>query len=354
MTTVLDISKHQNKMDFKLALSRGIKGVMLRASYGSSKDTRFDSFARAAADEGLSVGAYFFATWHYDSVSPNFETAKKNAESQTKTALSFLEGKKITAPVAVDLELEKTAVMKFSKAELTELTKIALETIKKAGYTPMLYCSVSWLYDRLDKELLNCPLWVAYYFKGAKKDSFPDTKYGRLLEKLSGNLALWQHSSEGDGKYFGAASERVDENFCYNEKLFGFGCNATSSAPETNEKKSLYTVKIKTGSWYVRKLYSTASTPIKIINGGVQLQASQKKNGWYYLTVHKGWIGPAAVESSFYNNTKTATHKVTKGDTLTKIAAKHGKTVDEIVTLNKKNYPKITRDYIQTGWILKV
>lgn len=48
------------------------------------------------------------------------------------------------------------------------------------------------------------------------------------------------------------------------------------------------------------------------------------------------------------------TYKVKSGDTLTAIAKKYSTTVDKIVADNKKTYPKITRDYIQVGWTLKV
>lgn len=47
-------------------------------------------------------------------------------------------------------------------------------------------------------------------------------------------------------------------------------------------------------------------------------------------------------------------HKVVKGDTLSAIAKKHGTTVAKIVAANKKKYPKITANYIVTGWTLVI
>lgn len=354
MVKILDISKHQGNMNFTKAKASGIEGVMLRFAYGDSKDTKFEEFYKKALSEGLSVGGYFFATFHYASLSPNFEAAKKNALSQTKKAISYLSGKKITAPVAVDIELESGAELKFSPEQLTELVNISVSEIKKAGFKPLVYSSVSWFFDRLDYEKITCPLWVAYYYKNAQKDSFPETRYGLLLSQLKGRMALWQFSSKGNGKTYGAGSEYVDENFCYDEKLFGIGEKTVTPTVKEPESKSLYTVKIKAGSWYVRKLYSTTSQPLKVISGSVGLQASNKKNGWFYLPAHKGWIGPAAVESSVYNNSKTKSYTVKSGDTLTKIARKFSSTVEKILSKNKKKYPKITRDYIQVGWVLEI
>ena len=51
---------------------------------------------------------------------------------------------------------------------------------------------------------------------------------------------------------------------------------------------------------------------------------------------------------------ETTTHKVKRGDTLGEIAKEHGTTVADIVAANKAKYPKITADYIQTGWTLTV
>lgn len=51
---------------------------------------------------------------------------------------------------------------------------------------------------------------------------------------------------------------------------------------------------------------------------------------------------------------KQITHTVKSGENLTVIANKYKTSIDKIVRDNKKKYPKITRDYIQTGWKLKV
>lgn len=52
--------------------------------------------------------------------------------------------------------------------------------------------------------------------------------------------------------------------------------------------------------------------------------------------------------------TKTTTHKVVTGDSLSKIAAKYGTTVDEIVRDNRAVYPKIKSNFIIRGWVLRV
>jgi LysM repeat protein len=51
---------------------------------------------------------------------------------------------------------------------------------------------------------------------------------------------------------------------------------------------------------------------------------------------------------------KLQNYVVKRGDTLTKIANQFGTTVDTILANNKKTYPKMTRNFIMVGWILRV
>lgn len=299
MVEVLDISKHQGSADFKAMKDRKIKGAMLRLAYGNSKDSKFEEFYQNAVKNSMPVGVYVFATWHYKSVSKDFNEAKKNALSQTKNALEFIKGKKISA-FAIDMELEKGCETKLSKAELTEILNLCICEIFDAGLMPLVYSSVSWFYDKFNASSLKCDFWVAYYYNNAKKGEFPDTRYGRLMGNLRGKIALWQYTSTLDGRYYGVGSKCVDGNFLFINEIFESKTKQPQKSPAKTEK-SLYTVKLNKGKWYVRKSGTMSSKALKIIDGGVTLQASQKKNGWYYLVAYKGWVGPKAVESAVFN-----------------------------------------------------
>lgn len=352
---VIDISKHQGSMNFADAKKNKIKAVMIRAAYGDTKDPKLDEFYNGAKSAGLSVGAYIFATWHYSGISKNFEQAKENAVKQTRSAIRHLSGKVMTAPVAVDLELEQGYRTNLTKYQLTAALSLALEEIKKAGFTPAVYASASWLEDKIDPFAIKAPIWAAYYYEKAERTPFPDTRYGKVLKNLSGRIFLWQYSSRGDGRLYGASSDRIDLNFSYNDSLMGISKDNSDEVPLPKPpKKQLYTIKIRTGSWYIRKRNTVDSEPLHILRGGITTDASQKKNGWFYITEYKGWIGPAAIESSVYNQPNAVYHTVKQGETLTGIAALYGTDISAIIAKNKSAYPKITPDYIQTGWRLKV
>lgn len=56
-------------------------------------------------------------------------------------------------------------------------------------------------------------------------------------------------------------------------------------------------VKIKGGTWNVRKNAGTSYTVIGVIKGGNEIRYTRRsENGWYYLPTYGGWVSPKAVE----------------------------------------------------------
>ena len=69
-----------------------------------------------------------------------------------------------------------------------------------------------------------------------------------------------------------------------------------------------------------------------------------------------GWVDAADIGAATSGSTasKTQTHKVVKGDTLSALANKYGTTVAKIVAANKGKYPSMTANYIVVGWTLTI
>ncbi|MEG1180204.1 MAG: GH25 family lysozyme [Oscillospiraceae bacterium] len=241
MYKILDISKHQGTVDFEKMKSKGIDGVMCRCAYSGYKDSKFDEFAQAAQNANIPIGAYAFCTWHYSSFSVNKASAMIAAESEANKIIEILKHKKIGGPVAIDLELESGQSTLLTKEEMTCIANHYLDKLSNAGYTPLLYCSISWLFDKLNCTEIEYPLWVAYYNSaGHESNSFPSTKYGVLMQSLKDRICLWQYSSHGDGKSFGTSSERVDLNHCYIK--FCTQSDNSSYDKLCKEEPALYTV----------------------------------------------------------------------------------------------------------------
>ncbi len=204
-TKVIDISKWQSSVGFLTAKSKGIAGAICRAAYGTTMDTKFLSHTTGANAAGLITGAYAFATYHYAGNCTE-DSAVEKAVAQANALISILQKTVITGPVALDLELESGKSTSLGKAAMTATANAYMDVLAAAGYTPYLYCSISWPLGRMIPDSVNYPLWIAYYNgAGLTSDEFPTTTYGQSMTAIKDRIALWQYSSEADAAYYGVS-----------------------------------------------------------------------------------------------------------------------------------------------------
>lgn len=208
---VADISKHNGDVDFYAMKNSGIEGVMMRAAYGMKEDIRFEQNSAAAQSAGMPYGVYHFVTWHYGT---DYNTAMSKADEQARYLLTLLQGKRVRGYVALDLELESGCTLAMNKDELTSVANYYMGIIESAGYRPILYCSISWLQNKMNASAVHYPLWIAYY-NDTGSFEFPQTNYGNSMRNMSGSIYLWQYSSKGDGPSHGVASTYLDMNRSY-------------------------------------------------------------------------------------------------------------------------------------------
>ena len=195
---VVDISKWNGNINFGTMKSSGVKGVMMRAAYATSKDVKFDYNSQQCEVYGIDYGVYQFATFHYNTTK---DAAMTKAKTQADYLVSILKGKRINGYVCLDLELESNYKLNMTADELTDVTNYYCDLIQKAGYKPMIYCSVSWL-------------WVAYY-NDTGSYNFPNTGYGKYMDSIDGKITMWQYTDKGNGAKYGAESEYIDLNRLY-------------------------------------------------------------------------------------------------------------------------------------------
>lgn len=178
----IDISGYQGEIDWKQVKSAGITVAMIRVGfrgYGESgslnEDEDFTTYMKGAEEVGISTGAYFF------SQAINYDEGVEEAEF----VLSRLKGLKITEPIVIDTEYIDGADARandISKEDRTAAVKGFCETVKKAGYTPMVYASVGWFLNGLDiEEIGDYEIWLAAYYA-------PDFPY---------HVEGWQYSPYG-------------------------------------------------------------------------------------------------------------------------------------------------------------
>ncbi len=176
-----DISKYQDYVDFVKLKKAGIDFVMLRVGargYGSGQlvlDEYFLDNLKRATDAGLEVGVYFFS----QAINEN------EAIEEANMVLENVKDYKITYPVAFDMEYipnDTARIDNLSKSEKTAITKAFLDTVKNAGYKPMIYGNKEWLIKQIDMSKLTAyDVWLA------QEEDIPDYPY---------KFAMWQYSTD--------------------------------------------------------------------------------------------------------------------------------------------------------------
>ncbi len=199
ITHGIDVSEWQKEIDWDKVKKDGIKYAFIRVGYrGSSQgtlneDAYFKQNIEGALAAGIDVGVYIFSQ----------AITKKEAQAEANYVLERIKDYNITFPVVLDYEftsdsgrLEKA---KLSKEKATNICLEFCDTVKAAGYTPMVYANPDMLENHLKPESISDKylIWLANYTT--------ETSY-------AGKYDYWQYSSDGsvDG-----IEGRVDMNFFY-------------------------------------------------------------------------------------------------------------------------------------------
>lgn len=193
----IDVSKYQTGINWTKVKNAGINFVMIRCGYrgyGSGvlvEDPMYRSHISGAKAAGLRVGVYFFSQ------------AVNEAEAVEEASMAVSLAKKygINMPIAIDSEYAaggRGRADGLSKSARTAVTKAFCNTVRSAGYTPMVYASKAWFSDHLNvSQLSGYYIWVAHYSE----------KCG-----YTGKYHIWQNTDKG--KIDGVPG-RVDMNISF-------------------------------------------------------------------------------------------------------------------------------------------
>lgn len=182
----IDVSAYQPSIDWERVRAAGVDVAMVRMGYrgyGSGKmveDDTFQSHITGALAAGLQVGVYFY------SQAINYDEGVEEA----RFVLEAIRGFNITCPVAIDtefLDVEDARAYNLDNDARTDAVVGFCETIRAAGYEPMIYSNRNWYAQKLDMTRLgDYSLWVAHY---SNQPDFPYQFIG------------WQYT--GDGTLYG-------------------------------------------------------------------------------------------------------------------------------------------------------
>ena len=178
----IDVSSHQQDIDWQAVAADGIDFVILRLGRrgytegGLFLDDAFERNLQGALDAGLEAGVYFFS----QAITP------KEAEEEADYILDVLSGRELAYPIAFDWESIPDDDARTDGLDGETMTRCAAafcKRIEDAGYRPAVYFNQTQGYLHYDlRELTDYKLWLAEY------DTVPDFYY---------SFDLWQYSHTG-------------------------------------------------------------------------------------------------------------------------------------------------------------
>jgi len=196
--TGIDLSRYNSDVDFAKAKSAGIDYAMIRCgyrAYGSGllvKDTSFEKYITSALTNNVDVGVYFYTQ----------AVSRDEAVEEANYVLDLIRPYNVTYPVAIDIEAIENDSFRQEKLSASELTDVVIafcDTIKAAGYTPLIYSNLLYFMDNVElNRLESYDKWFAGYQTAAPYYPYKYT--------------MWQYTSTGTVP---GVSGNVDINICF-------------------------------------------------------------------------------------------------------------------------------------------
>lgn len=178
----VDVSVHQEEINWEKVKESGIDFAMIRLGYrgyGSGEaglDENYVQNITGAREAGLDAGVYFFSQ----------AITAEEAVEEANLVIESLEGLNVNYPVVFDWEIitgDSARTDNVSVDTLTDCCVAFCETVKNAGYTPMIYQNKRTSIFKLDLNRLNdYDFWLAEY------NEEPSYYY---------DFDMWQYTSSG-------------------------------------------------------------------------------------------------------------------------------------------------------------
>lgn len=178
--TGIDVSSHNQYIDWYSVKQDGIDFAMIRVGYRGAQegilheDAYFNTNMQAAIQNKIKVGAYFFSS----------AITEDEIDEEVNMVLNEIRNYKIDMPIVFDMEeFEKGGrIDNLTQEQRTNLALRFCEKIKKAGYEPMIYGNMTWLYQNYDFEKISkYPIWLASYSSQCPmEDKFDMWQYSNI------------------------------------------------------------------------------------------------------------------------------------------------------------------------------
>ncbi len=178
--TGIDVSSFNKEIDWSRVKNDGIDFVMIRCGFRGGEDgilyddPMYEEYIEGAQEVGLLVGVYFYSS----------AITLDELDEEVEYVLNRVQGYSLDLPIAYDMEYYNEAgrIIDLTQKEKTKMALRFCKNIKAAGYTPMVYGNMSWLYEDVQfDEVSKYPIWVASYSQTCTMED---------------EFQMWQYSSQ--------------------------------------------------------------------------------------------------------------------------------------------------------------
>jgi len=296
----IDVSHYQSDrgaIDWNSVKSSGVDFVFVKATEGVNYvDPGFKQNVSGAIAAGLHVGAYHFLR-------------AGDAVQQAKEFIAAVKPYSVDYPLACDVE--KDELISMGKDKLTDMVIAFCETVRAAGYRPMIYLNLNWARNYVDmSRLSDYELWFARYNHEPGYDG----------------VDIWQYSSTTTVPGINGA---VDGNYAF--------VNYAS----TLQSDTVATYTFGTNSTYIYKITTRLTTPPKAYSSNpnaVSVAFYQKISGGYLYKITNVNQGVAQItttgsDGSYTSFTAIGRLKGVVSDTTAPFTMKPGATYQMKLTL---------------------
>lgn len=210
----IDVSYYQGDINWQKVKTQ-IDFAIIRVGYTGygnlsiNLDTRFDEYVKGATSAGIPIGVYYYGC------ATSVEMAIREAEFVLKQIERY--PATFTYPIIYDVETSPDLNSKAYKLA-TESSKAFCDTIRAAGYYPMVYSYTSYFNPYITTATISDnDFWQAHYYtsySGLTPSQLADKAPNRpsILGNYDSNISIWQCT---DGAKVSGISAGVDCNICY-------------------------------------------------------------------------------------------------------------------------------------------
>ena len=275
----IDISWWQGKISdasWQKIKAAGVTHAIIRCGYSTLSsgqhniDSTFANNVNGAYNVGIKVGVYYYST--------AVNAAEAQSEAQYVTTLLANYKSKITLPVAFDYETGGRLTAKVMKSTGTASCTAFCDTIRAAGYTPMVYANYVTLTNYIDYRTLESKykVWLANYTTNGTATTYP------------GSYWMWQYSSSGK---VNGLSGNIDINYIFEPKnatATTYTAPAASTATPAPSGKAVTTSKMKyrTGPSTKNKKVGTYKKGTTVYIKSFHGDWAKMTNGYYISRSH--------------------------------------------------------------------